>query len=75
MCFNKDSINLSLICYLTIKLVNRTNEYFLTIYYIWHLKQDTKEHKEEPNTKHEDNYEHKNKDVEEPEHKDEGAAL
>jgi hypothetical protein len=67
MCFNKDSRNLSFICYFTIKLVNGTNEYFLTTYYIWHLKQDTKEHKKEPNTKHEDNYEHK--DVEEDEHK------
>ena len=46
------------------ELANETNEYFLTTYYIWHLKQDTTEHTKDsnikdehtkdPNTKHED---------------------
>jgi len=47
ICFNIDSVNLSLICYFTIKLANETNEYFLTTYYIW------QKHTEEPNIKHE----------------------
>ena len=74
MCFNKDSSNLSLICYFTIKLVNGTNEYFLTTYYIWHLKQDTKEHTKEEHTE-EPNTKHKDVEEDEHEHKDVGAAL
>jgi hypothetical protein len=59
MCFNRDSTNLSLICYFTIILVNGTNEYFLTTYYIW--QKHTKEHTKEPNTKEpntKDKYKH-----------------
>jgi len=72
MCFNKDSVNLSLICYFTIKLANGTNEYFLTTYYIW------QKHTEEPNIKHKNKHEehvvedHKNKNKDK-ENKNEAA--
>jgi hypothetical protein len=55
MCFNKDSVNLWVICYFNIKLANGTNEYFLTTYYIW------QKHTEEPNIKHEEHEEHEDK--------------
>jgi hypothetical protein len=63
MCFNKDSVNLSFICYFTIKLANGTNEYFLTTYYILWQKH-TKEHNHKDiEEEHEDKHEDEHKDV------------
>jgi hypothetical protein len=68
MCFNKDSANLSLICYFTIKLENGTNEYFLTTYYIW------QKHTKELNTKREDNYNYVEEEREH-EHEDKNEVV
>jgi hypothetical protein len=66
MCFNKYSTNLSLICYFTIKLANGTNEYFLTIYYIWqkHTEEQNKDKNKHEEKEHGHKHEDKNKDEE-----------
>jgi hypothetical protein len=74
ICLNKDSTNRSLIYYFTIKLANRTNEYFLTTYYIWqkHTKELNIKHKDKNKDKNKDKHKDKHKHVEEdePENKD-----